>query len=51
MINEGVLNKHGSAKIVDAIKERKVLKPKYSKCDKECSVSISVHKYLLNFRL
>ncbi|KYN30134.1 hypothetical protein ALC57_00417 [Trachymyrmex cornetzi] len=40
-INEGVLNKHGFAKIVDAIKEGKVLKPKCTKCDKERSVSVS----------
>lgn len=40
-VNEEILNKHGYAKIIDAIKEGKVLKLRCSKCDKERSMNVS----------
>jgi len=40
-INEEILNKHGYAKIVDAIKEGKVLKLRCSKCDEKRSRNLS----------
>lgn len=40
-INEEILNKHGYANIIDAIKEGRVLKLRCSKCDEERSINIS----------
>jgi len=40
-INEGILNEHGFTKIIDTIKENKILKSRCNKCNKERVTSVS----------
>lgn len=46
LVNEEILDKYDYAKIVDAIKEGKVLKFRCSKYNEECSTSVSHHAQL-----